>query len=210
LTPVLLSTGEDNPLGLFGYTAILDAGLIFIALHRRWHFLTALAALGTAILQIGWVGKFFVVEKYFEGNKILVALAVLFGFNALWLAANWWSRRREQLNQWLSGSTLGLVAVALAFTAWFLDFAPLAQRPWLMFSFVFLVDLVAIALARLNEKISPAQSVSGFAVFGLLAFWTAKSLSNEALNAALVFYFIFAVIHSALPALLQQRRGVTT
>ena len=28
LTPVLLSTGQDNPLGLFGYIAILDAGLI--------------------------------------------------------------------------------------------------------------------------------------------------------------------------------------
>jgi hypothetical protein len=207
LTPILLSTGQDNPLGLFGYIAILDAGLIVVALHRRWHFLAALAALGTAIMQIGWVGEFFVAEKYFEGNKILVALAVLLGFNALYLAANWWAKRREQINQWLSGSTLGLVAVALAFTAWFLDFAPLAQRPWLMFSFIFLVDLVAIALVLLDKKISVAQSISGFAVFGLLSFWTAKSLTNELLNAALVFYFIFAVVHSALPALLQRRCG---
>jgi hypothetical protein len=207
LTPILLSTGQDNPLGLFGYIAILDAGLIVVALHRRWHFLAALAALGTAIMQIGWAGKFFVAEKYFEGDKILVAFAVLLGFNALYLAANWWAKRRNQINQWLSGSTLGLIAVALAFTAWFLDFAPLAQRPWLMFSFVFLVDLVAIALVLLDQKISVTQSISGFAVFGLLSFWTAKSLTNEFLNAALVFYFIFAVIHSALPALLQRRRG---
>jgi hypothetical protein len=210
LTPILLSTGQDNPLGLFGYIAILDAGLIVVALNRRWHFLTALAALGTAIMQIGWVGEFFAGEKYFEGNKILVALGVLLGFNALYLMANWWAKRRNQINQWLAGSTLGLVAVALAFTAWFLDFAPLAQRPWLMFSFVFLVDLVAIALVLLDKKISPAQSISGFAVFGLLALWTSKSLSDELLNAALVFYFIFAVVHSALPALLQRQRGVAT
>ena len=71
LTPILLSTGQDNPLGLFGYIAILDAGLIVVALNRRWYFLTALAALGTAIMQIGWVDKFFVSGKYFEGNKIL-------------------------------------------------------------------------------------------------------------------------------------------
>jgi uncharacterized membrane protein len=225
LTPALLSTGQDNPLGLFGYIAILDAGLIFVALNRRWFFLTALAALGTVIMQIGWVGEFFVREKYFEGNKILVALAVLLGFNALWLAASWVAKRcwsssfslsgadtlkRELQPYWLSGSTLGLVAVALALTAWFLAFEPLAQRPWLMFSFVFLVDLVAIALALLDKKISPAQSISGFAVFGLLSFWTAKSLSNELLNAALAFYFIFAVVHSALPAFLQRRRGGTT
>ena len=63
LTPILLSTGQDNPLGLFGYIAILDAGLIFVALNKRWHFLTALAALGTVIMQIGWAGKFFESRK---------------------------------------------------------------------------------------------------------------------------------------------------
>ena len=83
LTPILLSTGVDNPLGLFGYIAILDTGLIVVALHRRWHFLAALAALGTALMQIGWAGEFFVSGKYFEGNKILIALGVLLGFNAL-------------------------------------------------------------------------------------------------------------------------------
>ena len=157
LTPVLLSTGQDNPLGLFGYIAILDAGLIVVALNRRWFFLPALAALGTAIMQIGWVGKFFIREKYFEGNKILVALGVLLGFNALYLAAGWWVKLQKpagddglipnscgEHEKWLSGSTLGLVAVALAFTAWFLSFEPLAQRPWLMFGFVFLIDLASL------------------------------------------------------------------
>ena len=42
------------------------------------------------------------------------------------------------------------------------------------------------------------------------AFGRQESLTNELLNAALVFYFIFAVVHSALPALLQRRRGATT
>jgi hypothetical protein len=209
LTPVLLSTGVDNPAGLFGYIAILDAGLMVVALHRRWDFLTALAAWGTAVMQIAWAGEFFVKEKYFEGGKILIALAVLLGFNALWLAASGWAKRRGQVNPWLSGSALGLVFVALAFTAWFLDFAPLAQRPWLMFGFVFLVDLVAVALAWLDNRLAAAQAVSGFAVFGLLALWTSESLTNELLNAALAFYFLFAVLHSAWPALLRRRRGAS-
>ena len=209
LTPILLSTGEDNPLGLFGYIAILDLGLLVVALVRRWHFLAMLAALGTAILQIGWAGKFFVSGQYFAGDKILIALAVLLGFNALWLAANRVAKRRGQINPWFSGPALGLAVVALAFTAWFLGFSQLAQRPWLMFGFVFLIDLVAMAVAWLDETVSAARSVSGFAVFGLLAFWTAKSLSNELLNAGLTFYFIFAILHSAWPAWVQRRRGVT-
>jgi hypothetical protein len=211
LTPVLLSTGQDHPGGLFGYIAILDTGLMVVAAHRRWHFLTALAAMGTAIMQIGWAEKFFVPEKYFEGGRIFVALAILLGFNALWLAANGWAKRRSQANPWLSGSALGLVGVAFVLTAWFLEFFhPLAQRPWLMFGFVFLVDLVAVAVTLLNPRLCAAQSVSGFAVFGLLALWTLESLSKELLDAALSFYFLFAVVHAAWPALQQRRRGVTT
>jgi type II secretory pathway pseudopilin PulG len=211
LTPILINTGQDNPLGLFGYIAILDAGLIFVALNKRWHFLSALAAFGTAIMQLAWAGEFFVREKYFEGDKILIALAVLLGFNALWLAANWLAKRRAQSNWWLAGGNLGLAAVALAFTLFFFDFPPLAQRPSLLFSFVFLIDLAVTALTRLDEKVSPAQPVAGLAVFGLLAIWTSQHLlTNELLYPALAFYLVFAMFHSALPAWLQRRRGVTS
>jgi hypothetical protein len=208
LTPILLSTGQDNPLGLFGYIAILDAGLIVVALHRRWIFLTALAAIGTAILQAGWLEKFFVAGGYFAGHKIFIPLCVLLGFTALFLAGAFWAKSRKQLNQWLAGALLGLAAVALLFTAWFLTFAPLAQRPWLMFSFVFLVDLAVGALAWLDDDTANAQPVLGLAVFGLLTEWTMASLNNGMLNAALAFYFIFAVFHSIFPVLLQRRRSV--
>jgi hypothetical protein len=225
LTPVLLSTGQDNPLGLFGYIAILDVGLIVVAFNRRWYFLTALAAFGTAIMQLSWAGEFFVSEKYFEGSKILIALAVLLSFNALYLAANWWAKDRQlpdseeslilglgrvRARSWLSGSALGLVGVTFMLTAWFLDFDPLAQRPWLMFSFVFLVDLGVAALVLADETIAINQSIAGLAVFALLGFWTEGSLTDETLNAALAFYFLFALVHSALPTLLERRRGVTT
>jgi hypothetical protein len=225
LTPVLLSTGQDNPAGLFGYIAILDTGLILVALRRRWFFLPALAALGTAIMEIGWAGKFFVVNKYYEDNKILVALGVLLFFNALYLAAGWWAKTRKpadgedsttfpkvalNMTRWLFGSTFGLVAVALAFTAWFLDFKQLAQRPWLMFGFVFLIDLVVPALAPADETVmSVAQPLAGLAVFGLLGYWTQQWLASDLLNPALAFYFIFAVVHSALPEVLRRRHGLT-
>ena len=242
LTPILLSTGQDNPLGLFGYIAILDAGLIFVALNKRWDFLAALAALGTALMEIGWAGSFFVREKYFEGDRIFVALAVLLGFTALYLAANWLARRGGDASSqnvsatpssrepaiatgneaspppsatrasppryWLSGSMLGLAAVALGFTVFFFDFAPLAQRPVLLFSFVFLIDVAVAVLVWLDGKISAAQPIAGLAVFGLMALWTSEHLANELLNAALAFYFVFAVFHSALPAWLQRQRGV--
>ena len=208
LTPVLLSTGQDNPLGLFGYVAILDAGLIVVALHRRWFFLAALAAAGTVFMEVGWADKFFTAEQYFEGNKILMALGVLLGFNLLYLAAAWWAKSRHQSNPWFWGSGLALAAVAFAFIAWFLTFVPLAHRPWVIFSFVFLIDSAVMALVALDHETAPAHPMAGLAVFGLLALWTARSLSNELLNAALTFYFVFAVLHSVFPVLMQRRQGV--
>src|SRR5881394_3988839 len=65
LTPVLLSTGQDAPVALFGYIALLDAGLLAVARHQRWFYLTALAAAGTMIMQIGWASEFFEREQYF-------------------------------------------------------------------------------------------------------------------------------------------------
>jgi len=210
LTPILISTGVDNPLGLFGYIAILDAGLLVVALNRRWLFLAALAAVGTVLMQIGWAGQFFEAEKYFEGNKILIAFAVLLGFHALYLGATWWAKRRGQMNSWFSGSALVLAAVALIFCAWFLSFPTLAARPLLLFGFVFLLDLGVTVLTRLDENLNVAQPLAGLAVFALLMFWTGNSLTNELLNAGLGCYFVFAVFHAAYPVILQRLRGIAT
>jgi uncharacterized membrane protein len=210
LTPFLLSTGQDNPLGLFGYIALLDAGLILVALNRRWHFLSTLAAAGTAIMQVAWAAAFFVARGYFQGDKILVALGVLLGFNALFLAANGLARRRAQLNWWLAGANLCLASVALAFTLFFFTFPSLAHRPVLLFSFVVIIDIIVAALVWFDDKAFVAHPITGLAVFGLMAIWTSVHLTGELLNSALAFYFIFALFHSALPAWLQRRGRLIT
>jgi hypothetical protein len=208
LTPVLIHSDVDNPLGLFGYIAILDTGLVLVALHRRWHFLAALAALGTIVMQIGWVDRFFVDGHYSEGNKILVALTVLLGFQVLYLLGVAWTRRRGRTNAWLSGSTLALAGVALGFTGWFLTFASLAQRPWLLFGFVFVLDLCVTVLVLLDPPFLAAQPLTGLAVFSLLALWTAQSLTNDLLNAALAAYLMLAAFHSIFPVLIERLRGI--
>ena len=53
-----------------------------------------------------------------------------------------------------------------------------------------------------RSRDSPFLDCSGF--------WTQEWLTDELLNAALAFYFLFAIVHSALPAFLQRRRGVLT
>jgi hypothetical protein len=231
----LISEHKDNPFGLFGYIAILVSGVLLVAIYRRWLFLAALAALGTIIMQVGWANEFFQSERYFEGQKIFIALTVLLGFIVLYVAACWWAKARgdskaaaphsaeslsveaiaanasrtgSQSLWWFLGPTLGLVGIALFFTAWFLTFVPLEVRPWVVFGLVVLVDLCVAALGVIEPEAETAHPLAGLAVFGLLAFWTARSLNNSLLNAALTFYFLFAVIHSGFPPLLQRWRGL--
>src|SRR5207248_5327043 len=64
LTPILLSTNQDNPLGLFGYIALLDIGLLALAQRQRWNALPILGAIGTSLMQFAWVDAYFVPEKY--------------------------------------------------------------------------------------------------------------------------------------------------
>ena len=57
LTPVLLPSGTDNAPALFLYVALLDLGVAAVALRKGWSYLLLLAAVGTALIQIGWAAQ---------------------------------------------------------------------------------------------------------------------------------------------------------
>src|SRR6266581_4060103 len=208
LTPVLLSTGEDYPLGLFAYIALLDVGLLAVAQRQRWNALSILGALGTALMQFAWVTTFFVPEKYFAGDKVLVAMAVFAGFQGLFLAAVGWAKRTGKMNHELLACTLGLGCVAILSAFYLLSFPTIAHRPTLLFSYLFVVDLGVLALTLLESRLVILDALAGLAAFILLAAWTNYDLTTAHLYTALTFYFIFALFHSATPLALQRLRSV--
>jgi hypothetical protein len=72
LTPPLLSTGVDRPWALFGYIALLDVGLLAVALRKRWAYLGLLAAASTLVIEAGRVVKFFETSKVYTGYVIKI------------------------------------------------------------------------------------------------------------------------------------------
>src|SRR6266403_3982126 len=209
LTPVLLSTGQDRPLGLFVYIALLDIGLLAASQRQRWNALPILGAVGTALTQIGWIGTFFVSEKYFAGNKVLVVMAVFAGFQTLFLGALAWAKRTEKMNRELTGSALGLAAVAMLSAFYLLSFQTLGQRPALLFSYIFLADLGLLALTLLDANLTLVEALAGLAAFIFLGAWTSNYLTRHNLYTALAFYFVFALFHAATPLALQRLRKTT-
>ena len=208
LTPVLLSTGEDNPLGLFGYIALLNIGLLAVAQRQRWNVLPILGAIGTALVQFAWVAAFFVPEKYFAGNKVLIFMAVFAGFQALFLAAAAWAQRTGKANAELFTCAIGLGALAMFSAFYLLSFQMIGHRPALLFTYLFVIDLGLLALTVIDSRLVTVQAFAGLAAFIFLGAWTGNYLTTSRLYPALGFYFVFALFHAAGPIALQRLRKV--
>jgi hypothetical protein len=200
LTPPLLSTGIDHPIGLFGYLALLDIGLLAVALRQRWNYLTLLAALATVAMQCGWVNEFFVPPK----NPI--AMTVFLGFAALFVGAFTIANHYKRVEQFISAAVIVVLAAAMFFPLYILwhPHRELARDVLVLFTFVFLVDALCLVVAWLRAELRVVQLVAGGAVFFLLSSWTAQYLTPATLNAALGLYLLFAVLHSVFPMVLQR------
>ena len=208
LTPILLSTGQDRPLGLFVYIALLNIGLLAVAQRKQWNVLTILGAIGTVLMQFSWIATFFVSEKYFVDNKVLVAMAVFAGFQCLYLAAVAWAKRTEKTNWELSACAIGLALVAMISAFYFLSFQAIAQRPALLFSYLFVVDVGVLSLTLIQKRLAAIEGPTGLAAFIFLGAWTSSYVTNANLYTALAFYFLFALFHSATPLALQRFRKI--
>src|SRR5437660_322049 len=209
LTPVLLSTGQDNPAGLFGYIALLDIGLLAVARRKEWSSLPILGAVGTVLMQIAWVGSFFLHGQYFAGNKTLIPMAVFLGFEILFLFAALTTSRPGKLDTAISGAALAVGAFAMLWAFYFFSFTTIGSRPVLILSYLFLVDAVLLGLVIAKKYFACLIAVVGLAAFICLGLWTNHYRTAHKLYIALGAYFVFALLHSSLP-IVMQRLGKAT
>src|SRR5438132_1965916 len=194
LTPVLLSTGQDNPLGLFGYIALLDIGLLAVARRKEWSSLPILGAVGTVLMQIAWVGNFFLHGQYFAGNKTLVPMTVFLGFEILFLIAALTTSRPGKLDTAISGAGLAVGAFAMLWGFYFFSFTTIGSRPVLILSYLFLVDAALLGLVIAKKYFARLIAVVGIAAFIFLGLWTNDYLTAHHLYIALGAYFVFALL----------------
>lgn len=83
LTPILLSTGVDNQVGLFGYIALLNLGVLTLAYSKQWRILNYLAFICTALMFFGWGIKFYKPEKLWTTIFFLTLFFVIFALLAI-------------------------------------------------------------------------------------------------------------------------------
>ena len=82
-TPLLLSTGVDNQIGLFTYLALLDAGVLALAYFKRWRVLNYIAFVLTVLMFAGWLEFWYEPWKLWRTVFFLTLFFVMFSALAL-------------------------------------------------------------------------------------------------------------------------------
>ena len=172
LTPKLLATGVDNPVGLFGYLALLNLGLVAVALHRRWFYLVPLGAAGTVLTMVVWAGMFYAPEK------TVTAMTVCLGFCVLFIGATEAARRWDRSSPLLSQTAIVLPVVALGFAWYFLGYPAVAARTGLFFGYVFLVSLGFFFLAW-RENLGGLVAGAAGATALLMIRWAGQAFTGD-------------------------------
>ncbi len=198
LTPILLSTGVDHPITLFSYIALLDAGLIAVAVKKRWGFLVGLSAAATFLMEIGWTGKFFIPAK------AEIAFGIYLANSLLYLIASEWASSKQAKGQAFIAPGAVLPLASMGFVGYMLTFQALAMRPGLVLTLLLVLSLLLAYVAVRFDEMRPAYVVGGLVAFVLLMIWTTAHLKSDLLYWGLGYYMAFAVVHAALPILLQR------
>jgi uncharacterized membrane protein len=92
LTPIMLSTGQNQPLTLFGYILLLDIGTLLLLRFRQWPSLVVASLFGTVLIYFGWHSEFFnndqrwlafaIIAVFFIFYNLYILLSRLYSPNA--------------------------------------------------------------------------------------------------------------------------------
>jgi len=200
LTPLLLSTGVDNPFALFTYLALLDLGLIAVALYCRWHYMVALAVAATGAMQLGWVGTFFGPAKFDALFWIFLV------FPALFLGVAEASRRLRRDCAWLEFPAAAQACLTLLICFFLLGYPALLTPPVDVLALLLLADLALLVLSVRCPRLCSAHLLAGAAVFTWLACWLLRVQGDAWLGWQLGAVFAFAVLHVAFPLVMSRLR----
>lgn len=80
LTPVLLSTGQDNQIALMTYMTILNLGLLGVAFYKKWDLLNTLGFIFTYLLYTAWYAQHYQDSKFWPAILFLNVFYFIYTF----------------------------------------------------------------------------------------------------------------------------------
>ena len=198
-TPLLLSTGTDRPLALFGWILMLDLAFLGVARARGWSWLTGLCVAGTLLYEVLWIGD------RMGPDRLWLGLGIVSVFGALFAVAGR-AAPAEQAAGWRWSRLAGLV-VPLGFGLYFAGRADLGAHLWPTALMMAMVHIGA-CLAERDGPLPLGVAVASLPVVGL---WLAGQEVTEArLWEAGAILVVLAGIQHGFAELRRGGRGLNT
>lgn len=197
-TPALLSAGEDRPVALFGYLLLLNAGLAWVSLSRRWTILIRLALAFTFLYQWAWV------FRHLDPGRIPLALGIFLIFPALYLLAPLLVRGGEDGEDFWKVAALG-AGLPLLFAVYLAAAPGFGEHHGLLFGFLLLLGagLAVFAAVRAPDLLH----IAGAATVLVWALWLLRSYHPGAWPEVLAFLAAQVLLYLAAPWVSQRLGG---
>lgn len=194
-TPALLSKGEDRPIELFSYLLLLNAGLAWVALRKRWALLSVASLVFTTCYQWGWVVRFL------AGENLGLAAGIFLVFPLVFAAGPALASREPGAGEDVFGRTAAVAAALPSLFALYVAGVGAYGENWgLLFGFLALLDAGLFALAVFR---GPAllHAVGGIATLAVLGAWFVKSMTPDRMEPGLTAAVGFSLFYLFAPAL---------
>src|SRR5437764_6330711 len=190
-TPALLSTGENKPIALFSYLLLLNVGLLWVAIQRRWQLLTALSVVFTVVYEWSWIGK------YFTATQLPLAVAIFILLAAAAAASLWMRRRADEAQRRFDYAAISSAGLPLLFAIYVAAVSSYGVQYNILFTFLLFVTtgLSVIAIFRGPMWL---HLLGGGTIGLVLVVWRATSYTPAAWPAVLTWIAAFVLIQLAL------------
>jgi uncharacterized membrane protein len=151
LTPIMLSTGQNQPLTLFAYILLLDIGTLLLLRFRPWPSLVAASLFGTAMLYFGWHSEFFSDAQRWLAFGVI---AVFFAFYNLYILTSRYSEKIE--------SKVDQIVIFASAAFFFLAFFSQQHwdSSWPVKTFTLLLAGLEIGMAEIVRRRTPAARIT--------------------------------------------------
>lgn len=144
LTPIMISTGQNQPLALFGYVLLLDIGTLLLLRFRQWPSLVAASLAGTALLYVGWHSEFYTDSQRWVAFGIIT---MFFAFYNLYILI---SRQQSKNAESIIDQLVIFGSAAFFFLAFFSQ--QHWESTWPVKTFTLALAGVEIAMADLIRR----------------------------------------------------------
>jgi uncharacterized membrane protein len=173
LTPIMLSTGQNQPLTLFGYILLLDAGTVLLNRFRKWPSLIIASLLGTALLYSGWHSEFYNDAQQWLAFSVVLLFFIFYNLYVLL------ARFKAQDDDMVLHQTVIFGSAVFFFAAFFFQYHGEVNWPVKIFTLCLAFVEICLAMIISRPAFNARISTAAYAIVSIILTVTATFIILE-------------------------------